>query len=97
MKKNKKKKKLHLHFIFVFLIQDEDVIKSWIIPRSFSQTEPLFNYFNGTGTRIDWVPASCTLNLPSFLKVGHPEYLLKIRVVIPFPSYLKKKCYSAYV
>lgn len=37
--------------LFVLLIQDKGVINYWIIPRSFSLTEPL--YFGGTGTRMD--------------------------------------------
>lgn len=35
---------------------------------------------NGAGTRIDFVPAFCTLNLPLCLRVDHLEYLLKIRI-----------------
>lgn len=53
--------------LFVLLIQDKGVINCWIIPRSFSQTEPL--YFGGTGRRMDLVPAFCILNLPLFIKV----------------------------
>lgn len=30
--------------LFAVLIQDKDIIRSWIIPRTFSQTEPLFDY-----------------------------------------------------
>lgn len=40
--------------LFVLLIQDKGVINYWIIPRSFSLTEPL--YFGGTGTRMDLFP-----------------------------------------
>lgn len=64
-------------FIFVLLIQDKGVLRSWVIPSPFSQTEPLFDNYNGTGTRIDMIPAFCTLNLPLLLSVDHLEHLLK--------------------
>lgn len=65
--------------------------KGSIIPRSFSQTEPLINYFGGTGTRIDLVPVFCTLNLPLFLKVDHLEYLFKIRIATDSVSRLLER------
>lgn len=56
-----------IFILSVLLIQDKGVINCWIIPRSFSQTEPL--YFGGTGCRMDSVPAFCILNLPLLIKV----------------------------
>lgn len=70
--------------LFLLLIQDKGVINCWVIPRSFSQTEPL--YFGGTGTRMDLVPAH-----------DHLKYLLKIRIAIDSISKLLEKCYSVYI
>lgn len=64
-------------FIFVLHIQDKGVIGSWIIPRPFPQTQPLSDYFSGTGTRTGVIPASCTFSLPLLLRVDHLECLLK--------------------
>lgn len=61
--------------------------------KAFSHTEPLFNYFSGTETRIDLIPAFCTLNLPLFLRVDHLGISEnKKLLMISFPRY-SEKCY----
>lgn len=51
----------------------------------------LFLIISGTGTRIDLIPAFCTINLPLFLRVDRLEYLLQRTIASDSISKLLEK------